>query len=567
MSTAARQRTQRAAATEQARLDALDLHEVLGTPSEGAFDEIVDLARLQLQDARSDRATAHAEVTRPPRVEAQPILDAMLDAAVGIDDAGIVLSFNTAAEQMFGRSAQDVIGQNMADLLIPARLRERHRLGLKRLVEGGSSPILGKRVEVRGLRSDGEEFPAELTVALVEGPPTRWMAFVRDLDESKARERELEELAQDNATLLDSIGDGIFRIDLEGLVTFVNPAAREILGWEADGMLGKHAHELLHHSHENGTHYPVEECPNYAALRGEVHHVTTEVFWRRDGTSFPVDYTGAPIRVGGEIVGSVCCFADITEARQRERDLEERVRWSERIHLAVREERFVLLGQPIYPCSDLARPVRHELLIRMKDSDRKDSLVSPGEFLPEVERLGLIGQIDRWVISKAILEAKHRPVSMNLSARSISDSEISDLIIRGLQQERVPRKNFMLEITETAALEDLEAAYRFVQRLTDIGCQIALDDFGTGYGTFAHLKELPVSYLKVDRSFVQQLGVSEGDDRVVRSIVSVAGHFGMKTIAEGVETQAALDTVRKLGADLAQGFLLGRPEPLPESLS
>jgi EAL domain-containing protein (putative c-di-GMP-specific phosphodiesterase class I) len=318
----------------------------------------------------------------------------------------------------------------------------------------------------------------------------------------------------------------------------------------------------MHHSHEDGSVYRVEECPVYGALRGETCHVTTEVFWRRDGTHFAVDYTSAPIREQGRIVGAVCCFADITAARQRERDLQERVRFGDEIHRALQEERFVLHGQPISPAADPQRPVRHELLIRMKDLARPDVLRGPGEFLPQAERYGLINQIDRWVISKALEVAGRRPVSLNLSAKSVAEPEIADLILAGVQERAIPRGNLMLEITETTALEDLTAAHRFIQRLTDIGCGIALDDFGTGYGTLAHLKELPVSHLKIDMGFVRNLTESTEDERVVRSIVSLARNFGMKTIAEGVETAAAMELLQRLGVDYLQGYHLGRPLPL-----
>lgn len=486
----------------------------------------------------------------------------MLDAAIGIDAAGVVQLFNRAAETIFGFSREDIIGEEMAELLIPQEYRERHWAGFRRLVEGGSSRILGRRVEVAGLRSDGTEFPAELTIRHVSEEPALWMAFVRDLSERQARERELKHLVHDNEMLLTSIGDGILRLSTDGLITYANPAAGGLLGFSSEELLGQHAHSLMHHSHEDGSVYRVEECPVYGALRGEVCHVTTEVFWRRDGTHFAVDYTSAPIRDQDRIVGAVCCFADITAARQRERDLQERVRFGNEIHQALQEERFVLHGQPISPAADPQRPARHELLIRMKDLARPDVLKGPGEFLPQAERYGLINQIDRWVVSKALEEAGRRPVSLNLSAKSVAEPEITDLVLAGIQELAIPRGNLMLEITETTALENLAAAHRFIQRLTDIGCGIALDDFGTGYGTFAHLKELPVSHLKIDMTFVRNLTESTDDERVVRSIVSLARNFGMKTIAEGVETAAAMELLQRLGVDYLQGYHLGRPLPL-----
>ena len=132
-----------------------------------------------------------------------------------------------------------------------------------------------------------------------------------------------QESERDNQLLLSSVGDGIYSINSEGLATFVNPAGARMLGWEPQDMIGKNIHRIHHHTHADGSHYPVEECPIYKAVRdGVVHEGRQEVFWRRDGSSFPVEFTSTPVISDGRIVGAVVVFRDITERRNTENQLQ-----------------------------------------------------------------------------------------------------------------------------------------------------------------------------------------------------------------------------------------------------
>ncbi|MCS3838851.1 PAS domain S-box-containing protein [Pseudomonas sp. JAI111] len=132
-----------------------------------------------------------------------------------------------------------------------------------------------------------------------------------------------QETERDNQLLLSSVGDGIYSINSEGLATFVNPAGARMLGWEPQDMIGKNIHRIHHHTHANGSHYPVEDCPIYKAVRdGVVHEGRQEVFWRRDGSSFPVEFTSTPVISDGRIVGAVVVFRDITERRSTETQLQ-----------------------------------------------------------------------------------------------------------------------------------------------------------------------------------------------------------------------------------------------------
>jgi EAL domain-containing protein (putative c-di-GMP-specific phosphodiesterase class I) len=160
--------------------------------------------------------------------------------------------------------------------------------------------------------------------------------------------------------------------------------------------------------------------------------------------------------------------------------------------------------------------------------------------------------------------AGHR-IAVNVSAKTISDPANIDRIEQAVVASGAPAENLVFEITETAVADNLEAARAFVMRLRALGCAIALDDFGVGHGTFTYLRHLPVDYLKIDMQFVRELLSDDEDRQVVLAIVGVARQFDIATIAEGVEDQATLEELRRIGVDYAQGYWIGRPTPLPDA--
>jgi diguanylate cyclase (GGDEF)-like protein/PAS domain S-box-containing protein len=149
-----------------------------------------------------------------------------------------------------------------------------------------------------------------------------WQGFMLDITERKTFEEALERLSRQHEMVLKSAGEGIFGLDLDGNATFVNPAAVRITGWEAEELVGRRQHDLLHHTKPDGSPYPREECPIHAALEdGTIHSRDDEVFWRKDGTSFPVEYMSSPILQDGEVIGAVVTFKDITERKAVEQQL------------------------------------------------------------------------------------------------------------------------------------------------------------------------------------------------------------------------------------------------------
>lgn len=247
--------------------------------------------------------------------------------------------------------------------------------------------------------------------------------------------------------------------------------------------------------------------------------------------------------------------------------------WVSRIEHALQHDRFELFGQPITRLGTLQGSPPHglhcEILLRMRTADGQR--VSPGEFMPAVERYHLAARVDRWVIKKALAwMAEHQErvelCCINLSGQSVGDAAFLGQVLQAMDQTPVRCDRLCFEITETAAMGDLAAANRFIHALRARGCQFALDDFGSGLSSYAYLRELAVDMLKIDGQFVKNMADDPVSFAMVKSIHEIGCLMGKKTVAEFAESQAVVDLLTGLGVHFAQGYALGRPAPLDELL-
>jgi PAS domain S-box-containing protein len=224
---------------------------------------------------------------------------------------------------------------------------------------------------------------------------------------------------------------------------------------------------------------------------------------------------------------------------------------------ALSDGRFSVHAQPIFDVRT-REPRMAELLVRL--SDQSGNVIPAGEFLGLAERHGVIKQIDRWVLAQAVeLATAGSSITVNISARTISDPEYAQNVIHLLRDHGVDPQLITFEITETALVENFSVAARFSRQLESLGCRLALDDFGTGYGALTYLKGLSAHYLKIDREFVVDATSNPRSRAVIRGIVNLARSFGQRTIAEGVEDEPTLQLLAELDVDLAQGFHLAHP--------
>jgi PAS domain S-box-containing protein len=371
---------------------------------------------------------------------------------------------------------------------------------------------------------------------------------------------EREQADHFRSAVMDTMVEGLYVLDAEGRVTFVNAAASRLLGWTGADLRGRSMHDSIHFQHADGSPYAEADC-ELLKVRTEARSVRREHehFTRKDGSLFPVSYSAAPLMAGPKVNGVVVVFRDASlehaEEDKAQRELDTLV-WVGRVRDAIDDGRLLLYGQPIVPLGE-GEP-SEELLLRMVGTNGE--IYSPGTFLPVAERYGLIGEIDRWVIAEAIrLAATGRRIEANLSAGSIGKLDLLALIEHELRDTGADPAKVVFEITETALMENGEAGEAFARGLVEIGCQVALDDFGTGFGGFTYLKKLPIKYLKIDIDFVRELRTSRANQHLVKAIIGLAKDFGYETIAEGVEDAETLTLLGDYGVDFAQGFHLGRP--------
>ncbi|HHJ15460.1 MAG TPA: GGDEF domain-containing response regulator [Gammaproteobacteria bacterium] len=253
-------------------------------------------------------------------------------------------------------------------------------------------------------------------------------------------------------------------------------------------------------------------------------------------------------------------------------DLGERhseMHWVSRIKEALEDNRFVLFRQAITPLQDDEVTPHYELLIRLLDKDGR--IVPPGAFIPAAERYNLMNAVDRWVIDAAF---SHLSVaqqqgdtgiySLNLSGNSLNDEDLPNYIQQKISQYKIRTGQLCFEITETAAVFNLDKASHMIHSLKQLGCRFSLDDFGSGLSSFSYLKNLPVDFLKIDGSFVKDMNTNPMNRAIVEAIHQVGHALSIRTIAEFVENQDIVNLLRDIGVDFAQGYHFSKPEPLAD---
>jgi diguanylate cyclase (GGDEF)-like protein/PAS domain S-box-containing protein len=536
------------------------------------------------------------------------LLENLPDAIALVDEGGTVRYANDAAGRLFGHPIDELAGQSFAGLLAdPFAAAYEELLGA--YAAGDGIPDLGVRREVACRRPDGTSVPIELSLSEVRVGQVRSLAAVaRDIRERKWAETNLREMAD-----LDSLTGLMNRIGFEHALTrHVDYAARYGNGGSVIALgidtfkyvnetLGSAAGDELLVGFVEVLRGRLRKTDVLARVGGDVFGilvhgadkaraltVAEELLDRARKQAFVI--TGEPLRitlsagvtsldarpvVGAELLAEAEAAMHAAKERGRDRvlgfdaegrDLDERRVWTERVRQATERGLFILAAQPIL---DLKRDetTQHEILLRMRDDG--GGLVEPRAFLATAERFGLIGGIDRWVTQQAVrlIEAHKREgrdliLEVNLSGKTMTDDRFPDDVKHQLANAGIDPSLLIFEVTETAAVADLDHARDFAKKLAALGCRFALDDFGAGYASFKYLKHLPISYLKIDGEFVQDLPRSRTDQLIVSALVDVCEGLGIKTVAEFVTDQPTMDMVRELGVDFAQGYHHGKPAPV-----
>ncbi len=260
------------------------------------------------------------------------------------------------------------------------------------------------------------------------------------------------------------------------------------------------------------------------------------------------------------------CHALYSGTQERQSQMNLQLNLAHKLRGALANDQLLLEVQPIVSL-DGDRRRRYELLLRLRDEGGE--LLLPGTFLPVAKQFGMACEIDSWVTQRAVEllaehdgESRNLSLAVNLSAHSLRDDRLLNLIAAELRRAGMDAHRLCFELTETAAIDNIDDARRFADGLREIGCEFALDDFGSGYASFYYLKHLHFDYVKIDGEFIRGLRESQTDQVIVRSVAQMARGLGKKTIAEFVEDEATLELLRRDGIDYAQGFHVGRPTSL-----
>jgi diguanylate cyclase (GGDEF)-like protein/PAS domain S-box-containing protein len=382
---------------------------------------------------------------------------------------------------------------------------------------------------------------------------------------------DLDQFKVVNDTCGHNAGDELLR----QLATLLKARVRDS---DAIGRLGGDEFGVLVHR------CPMERAEKIAAMLRDVVQGFRFV-WENKSFDLGVSIGVVPIRADTGSVAELFGAADIAcyVAKDRGRnqihihqvdDLEHarrrgEMQWSTRISAALNENRFVLYFQRIAPLANQdGRHPECELLVRMLDED--GSLIAPGRFLPAAERYQQMVHIDKWVIRNALatLAGPASSVcrgmfSINLSGQSLGSAGFADYVKEQIATSGIDPRRVDFEITETAAIANLSQAERFMREMKEIGCSFSLDDFGSGLSSFAYLKALPVDFLKIDGVFIRHI-LDNSTDRAMVAAINQMGHaVGIRTIAEFIESEDVLHTLRGIGIDYAQGYHLHTPQALP----
>ena len=571
---------------------------------------------------RKSAESALAAAREAQREATQHFETAFADAPIGMMIAGLdgrYLQVNDAFCAMLGHPRATLVGLSRQAITHPDDLANQEE-AVRELLAGGAGQRSFTR-EQRFINAAGHPVWTSVNVTLIrdaDGRPQHFIAQAQDITERRLYESQLRHLA-DHDPLTGLLNRRSFQRELDSHVARVKRfgAAGAVMMLDLDNF--KYYNDTQGHSAGDDLIIRIAQTlrsrlresdviarlggDEFAVLLPQEDHDSVEIvaaaLLELVSDQAPEPTMGTQHRVTASI--GIACFTDAeqllseeimvhadlamydakengrnasaqysTERHKRPR-IESQMKWATEITQALADDRFELLAQPI-ECLHGDGPRQYELLLRMQDAhgDR----IPPGTFLYIAERLGLIQEIDRWVVTHAIdLLAEHRAVGrdllfeVNLSGYSIGDPLLLELIERRLHETGVPPDRLIFEITETAAVANIARAATFAHRLADLGCKFALDDFGAGFGSFYYLKHLPCDYLKIDGEYVRDCATSETDRILISAVVQIAHGMGKFTIAEFVGDQETVDVLTRLGVDHGQGYFLGHPEPLATHLA
>lgn len=570
------------------------------------------LVVLMITVLQSQRALTEQEL-RDSQAKLRAVVDGALDAVVTIDAEGRLIEFNPAAERIFGHARADVMGKTLAEVMIPNYLREAHTNGHQQFIKTGHKHIFDRRLELVAVHADGHEFPVEVTITSLhdKGLPLV-TGFIRDITKRKQAEESIRNLAffdsltglPNRRLLLDRMQQAMAtsaRSLTYGAVLFIDldnfKALNDTRGHDVGDLLlievakrirqGVRAQDTV--SRLGGDEFVValedlsmdvqqaasearqvgekilSEINRPYALQDQEHHSSSslgmclfkgydvgldELLKRADTAMYQAKASGR---------NTLRFFDSAMQAA-----IEGRVALESQLRHALIDQQLLLHYQPQVDAD--RRVFGVEALLRWQHPVR--GMVGPVEFIPIAEEGGLIIPIGNWVIMTAceqlkrwegVAHAQHLQMAVNVSARQFRQIDFVDEVKRALQVTGADPNLLKLELTESLVIDDIYDTVEKMGALQLMGVRFSMDDFGTGYSSLAYLKQLPLSQVKIDQSFVRDIAVDASDATIVQTIIVMSNTLGLNVIAEGVETEGQFELLKQYGCRQFQGYLFSRP--------
>lgn len=563
-----------------------------------------------LTDITEQRKSEH--LLRRSDERARAIIDTAVDAYVAFDRQGTICDWNETGERVFGWTHDEIVGLMLGDTLFPERVYAAALESIENATGQGNTAV-GQTLELTAFRRDGAEVPVEVTLWRTwEDDEACFSAFLRDITDRKALQAQLTRQAyrdgptglanralfyQRVAQHMATSGSAGFAVLLIALDDF--RSVNDSLGHAAADRLLKAVADRLHtavsgpdtmarlaedelalllvdvaapmHAHHVAEGLQ-ELLRSPTALGGSEGNVRVSIGVRHCasgveiGVEELVSDAGAAMFAATRGAHGVVVFEDSMRASRLRR-----LRLTGALEHAVARDEISVHFQPYFSFTD-GRPRGVEALARWQHPVHGD--VAASEFVLLAESTGQIHKLGRFVLSRACHEfvelrrqhPEHRDLtlSVNVSARQLVDGRLQRELRTVLRQSGLPAEALMLELTETALVEDSHDTAARLADIRQLGVHLAVDDFGTRYASLAYLQRFPIDTLKVDRSFVRRMHQSSEEHRLTGAIIVLAKTLGLRTIAEGIEEPEHAVRLSRLGCDAGQGFLFAHPVPLVE---